>query len=435
MGVFKMQTVILAGGSVGALALAGCTGLAMNTAPTSHTMAAHDAGLPIAAPESVGFSEAGLDALSAEFQGLVDEQQLAGVTTLLARHGRVVHFESQGYADASTEEPLEPDDIFRIASMTKPIAGVAMMILWEEDKWELDDPVSMYIPEFEGLMVEAEDGSLVPQDHPMTMAELMSHTAGFDVSAGYSDDNLSETDLQGMIDKLAALPLPVQPGTDWRYGPSVNIQGYIVEKLSGQSLDVFLTERIFDPLRMEDTGFWVEPADADRVVRIHTYDDEDRITALGERNNVRTERPDFLSASGGLMSTAADYWRFAQMVANGGVLDGVRILEPETVELMYTNVLQPGVAVDLYGPDMPGIGFGLDFAIVMDPEAHGTGQGLNTHYWGGAYGTWFWVDPTNDVVFVGMIQNLNGSRPDGGTPATRQISPELVYGALVDPAR
>lgn len=388
------------------------------------------ADVPMAAPAEVGFTASGVDALKTEMQALVDQKKLAGAVTLLAREGKVVHYEAYGVQDVATGQPTKLDTIYRIASMTKPVTGVAMMILWEEGKWSLDDPVAKHIPEFADLMVATADGGTEPQAHPMTMRELMSHTAGFDVSAGYDDDGLQDGDLQAMIDKLAALPLAVQPGTDWRYGPSVNIQGYIVEKLSGQSLDDFFKSRIFDPLKMDDTGFHVDAAKLDRVSAVHTYGEDGLIAPAGEVRAAPTSPPAFLSGSGGLLSTAEDYWRFAQMLANGGELDGARILKPETVELMRTNVLAQGVTVDLYGPSQTGTGFGLDFAVINDPQAAGTPQGLNSFYWGGAFGTWFWIDPTNDLVFVGMIQNLRGSIPGAGTPAMREISPRLVYEAL-----
>ena len=388
------------------------------------------ADVSLAAPTEVGFTASGVDALTAEMQALVDQKKLAGAVTLLAREGKVVHYEAYGVQDVATGQPTKLDTIYRIASMTKPVTGVAMMILWEEGRWSLDDPVAKHIPEFADLMVATADGGTEPQAHPMTMRELMSHTAGFDVSAGYDDDGLQDGDLQAMIDKLAALPLAVQPGTDWRYGPSVNIQGYIVEKLSGQSLDDFFKSRIFDPLKMDDTGFHIDEAKLDRVSAVHTYGEDGLIAPAGEVRAAPTSPPTFLSGSGGLLSTAEDYWRFAQMLANGGELDGVRILRPETVELMRTNVLAQGVTVDLYGPSQTGTGFGLDFAVINDPQAAGTPQGLNSFYWGGAFGTWFWIDPTNDLVFVGMIQNLRGSIPGAGTPAMREISPRLVYEAL-----
>ena len=390
------------------------------------------AAAPMAAPESVGFSAAGLKALNDEMHALVDQKKLAGVTTLVARHGKVVNFDTYGMQDTDRNVPLAKDSIFRIASMTKPIAATAMMILWEEGNWKLDDPVHKYIPQIAGLKVKGANGALVDQTRPMTMAQLMSHTAGFDVSAGYESANLSETDLQGMIDKLAKMPLAFQPGTDWRYGPSVNIQGYIIEKLSGQPLDVFFQQRIFDPLGMKDTGFYVPAAKAPRVSRVYTYQNG---VITPTPATPQTTKPRFLSASGGLLSTAEDYWRFAQATGNGGTLDGKRILKADTVKLMRTNVLQPGVKVDLYGPSQEGVGFGMDYAIIMDPTVAGTPQGKDSFYWGGAFGTWFWIDPTNDLVFVGMIQNVNGSTPTGGTPPMRNISPRRVYAALTDPRR
>ena len=408
--------------------LAGAVSAVALVAMTAGPVLAAD--VPMAAPAEVGFSASGVEALKTEMQALVDQKKLAGAVTLLARQGKVVHYEAYGVQDVATGQPTQRDTIYRIASMTKPITGVAMMILWEEGKWSLDDPVAKHIPEFADLQVAAADGGTEPQAHPMTMRELMSHTAGFDVSAGYDDAGLQDGDLQAMIDKLAALPLAVQPGTDWRYGPSVNIQGYIVEKLSGQSLDAFFKSRIFDPLKMDDTGFHIDEAKLDRVSAVHTYGEDGLIAPAGEVRAAPTSPPAFLSGSGGLLSTAEDYWRFAQMLANGGELDGARILKPDTVELMRTDVLAEGVTVDLYGPSQTGTGFGLDFAVINDPQAAGTPQGLNSFYWGGAFGTWFWIDPTNDLVFVGMIQNLRGSIPGAGTPAMREISPRLVYEAL-----
>ena len=392
---------------------------------------------PIASPESVGFSTAGLKAFQDAMRALVDQHQLAGVTTLVARHGKVVHFDAYGKRDLEAGKPVEKDTIFRIASMTKPIVGVAMMMLWEEGKWTLDDPVSKHIPEFAGLKVATPNGE-VAQTKPMTMRQLMSHTAGFDTSAGYEGKNIIDRaqPLQAMIDKLAKLPLPVQPGTDWRYGPVVDIQGYVVEKLSGKTLDVFLRDRIVTPLGMTDTGFWVDASKADRVTKLHTYGEDKKIKTAPTQGDP-TRKPVFLSGGGGLYSTTGDYLKFAQMVLNGGQANGKRFLKASTVELMRTNVLEPGVVVDLYGPtyNIDGIGFGLDFAIILDPAKAKTPEGKNSFYWGGAFGTWFWLDPTNDVIVVGMMQNVDGSRPDRGSPQVRPLSRKLVYAALVDPRK
>jgi CubicO group peptidase (beta-lactamase class C family) len=387
----------------------------------------------LASPESVGFSADGLKALQRAMRALVDESKLAGVATLVARHGKVVYLDAYGVQDLATKKPVARDTIFRIASMTKPIVGVAMMMLWEQGKWTLDDPVAKHIPEFGGLNVATPSGE-VPQTTPMTMRQLMSHTAGFDVNAGYAKANLGDSNLQAMIDKLAKLPLAAQPGSDWRYGPSVDIQGYIVEKLSGQSLDVFLRTKIFDPLGMKDTGFWVDASKVDRVTSMFTYGPDKRIIAAPQRR-VPSSKPVFLSGSGGLLSTTDDYFRFAQMMLDGGEAKGKRFLKASTVQLMRTNVLAEGVAVDTFGSSLPGIGFGLDFAIVIDPAAANTSEGRNSFYWGGAFGTWFWIDPTNDLVVVGMMQNVNGSVPTGGSPQVRPLSRQLVYQALVNPKK
>jgi CubicO group peptidase (beta-lactamase class C family) len=387
----------------------------------------------IVSPESVGFSADGLTALQRTMRALVDEGKLAGVTTLVARHGKIVYLDAYGVQDLATKTPVTSDTIFRLASMTKPIVGVAMMMLWEEGRWTLDDRVAKHIPEFAGLKVATPNGE-VPQTTPMTMRQLMSHTAGFDVNEGYAKANLRASDLQGMIDKLSKLPLAAQPGTDWRYGPSVDIQGYLVEKLSGQKLDVFLRTKIFEPLAMKDTGFWVDASKVSRVTSMFTYGPDKRIVAA-PRQSDPSAKPAFLSGSGGLLSTTDDYFKFAQMMLNGGQASGKRFLKTSTVELMRTNVLAPGVAVDTFGSPFPGIGFGLDFAIVMDPAAAKTPEGRNSFYWGGAFGTWFWIDPTNDVVVIGMMQNVAGSTPTGGSPQVRPLSRQLVYQALVDPKK
>ena len=386
----------------------------------------------LASPESVGFSADGLKALQRTMRALVDDGKLAGVTTLVARHGKVVYLDAYGVQDLATKKPVASDTIFRIASMTKPITGVAMMMLWEQGKWTLDDPVAKHIPEFAGLKVATPNGE-VPQTTPMTMRQLMSHTAGFDVNEGYDLPDLRSGDLQGMIDKLAKLPLVVQPGTDWRYGPSVDVQGYIVQKLSGQSLDVFMREEIFEPLEMHDTGFREDASKADRLTKVFAYDSAKRLIQPPPPRVSQLGGPAYLNGASGLYSTIDDYFKFAQMLLNGGEANGKRFLKASTVELMRTNVLAEGVKVDTFGPSEPGIGFGLDFAIVMDPAAAKTPEGRGSFYWGGALGTWFWLDPVNDVVVVGMMQNIGGSVPTGGSP--RELSRQLVYQAFVDPKK
>jgi len=385
-----------------------------------------------AASDLQGFTAEGLQAFNAQFHTLVDDQKLANVVTLIARRGQIVNLDAYGVLDVSAPTPCRTDSIFRIASMTKPITGAAMMMLWEEGKWALEDPVAKHIPEFEGLKVKQKDGSLAEQAAPMTMAQIMSHSAGFGRAQEYADADLRGGDLQDMIDTLAKLPLSFQPGKDWRYGPSVDIQGYLVEKLSGQGLDAFFEERLFAPLGMTDTGFWVDAAKGDRVSRIHKYDDDGHVRAAGPSNIFNTSKPKFLAGGGGLVSKIEDYWRFAQMIANGGEFEGRRYLKPATVEVMHTNVLEPGVNVTLYSPDTRGLGFGMDFAIVQDPAAAKTSQGIESFYWGGAFGTWFWIDPMNEMIVIGMIQNVAGSQTAAGNPAVREQSAEAVYAAMTD---
>jgi CubicO group peptidase (beta-lactamase class C family) len=388
--------------------------------------------IAVQAPASAGFTAAGVADLNAKMHGLVDSQKLAGVVTLLARNGKVVNLDAYGRQDASAAAPMmATDSIFRIASMTKPTCGVAMMQLYEQGKWKLDDRVDKFIPEFAGLKVKTAAGGLEDQKAPMTMAQLMSHTAGFGTNAYYEKDQLGGGDLQGMIDKLAKQPLIAQPGTDWSYGPCVNIQGYIVQKLSGMDLADYMQAHILTPLKMPDTQFWVDASKSARVVRIHTYADGKIVPTPGEPR-FPTSKPRFLAGSGGLFSTAPDYYRFCQALLQGGQLEGARVLKPETVKLMRRSVLRPGVGIDLYGPVQKGLGFGMDFAVHERPAESGLPHGQDSYWWGGAFGTWFWIDPTNDIVFVGMIQNLNGSVPGGGTPPVRDISPAAVYAALAD---
>lgn len=371
-------------------------------------------------PEAAGVSSAGVAAIEAEMRGLVEQKKLAGYVTVLSRHGQVVMFDTYGKKDLALSESVKPDTIWRLASMTKPVTGVAMMQLYEQGKWKLDDPVSKFIPEFANLKVKTKDGALVPMAEPMTMAMLLSHTDGFPFASGLDPDI---HDLDELIAKLAKEPLAAQPGTAWAYGQSVNIQGYLIEKLSGQRYDDYIRDHIFKPLKMVDTDMWVDPAKLPRLSDAWFYDDAGHIIPDAKPYTF-TSRPRYMLASGGLFSTARDYWRFCQMLAGGGELDGVRLLKPETVKLMRKNQMRPGVKINVLGPNADGIGFGLNFAVLEKPND--TGLGLDSYWWGGAYGTWFWIDPTNDVVFVGMIQSRGKTAPE-----MSKISQTLVYKALI----
>jgi len=382
-----------------------------------------------------GFTKEGLAEFNAQFHALVNDGKLANVVTLIARHGEIVNCDAYGVLDISTTPPVpvKTDSIFRIASMTKPITAAAMMMLWEEGKWALEDPVSKFIPEFEGLKVRQDDGELVPQASPMTMKQLMSHSAGFSARGEYPD--LRGGDLQDMIDFLAKQPLSFQPGKGWRYGPSVDIQGYIIQKLTGQFLDEFLEQRIFAPLGMVDSGYVLPASKAERLVSNHKYDGNGKLVAVDLSGTYNTSRPKFLGGGGGLMlSTVKDYWRFSQMILNGGEFEGKRYLEASTVEMMHTNVLEPGVRLRLYRQDINGLGFGLGYAIVQDPAAAKISRGLQSYFWGGLFGTWFWIDPINDMIVIGFINNINGLTP-AGAPLLSELSAQLVYKAMNESSR
>jgi len=356
---------------------------------------------------------------------------------MVARHGKVASFETFGFRDLESGDPMPEDAIFRIYSMTKPITGVALMMLYEEGKFRLSDPVERYIPQFAGLKVaagEGPDGPLVEEaDHPMTIRELMTHTAGLtygifsssQVDSMYRAASVLDPDgtLEDMIEKLAQIPLRQQPGSQWHYSVAADVQGYLVEVLSGETFDAFLRERIFDPLGMEDTGFYVPPEKAGRFAQVYDYGEDGKLRAqegFGEDYAVRWLKPaTFFSGGGGLLSTTSDYMKFCQMLLNGGELNGVRLLSPTTISLMTRDQLPRGLR-----EFAPGLGFGLDFAVVTDPVAAETFS-RGEYYWGGAAGTWFWIDPAEDLVFVGMIQQFGDARPD-----VRSLSRQLVYQAI-----
>jgi CubicO group peptidase (beta-lactamase class C family) len=429
--------------------------VALLAAPSAVLAQRAPAPLPAAAsPGSVGFSAERLKRLDAAMAQAVTDGRVAGMTTLLARHGKVVAFNTYGQASLADQRPMEKDAIFRIYSMTKPVTGVALMILFEEGRWRLDDPISKYVPELADLkVITGTDAEGLPILEPVTrdptMRELMSHTAGF--GYGLSEEHavdrmfrekgvLGSSSLQEMVEKTATIPLMFQPGTDWSYSVAVDIQGHIVEKLTGQTLGDFMAERIFQPLKMTDTGFQVRAGQADRLAAVYVgAPNGGRLFEAKELAGAPaqdfTVAPRMESGGGGLVSTASDYARFAQMIANGGELDGVRILAPATVELMGTDMIPEDALVSSNGSVglrfNEAVGFGLDFMVIKDPRKAGGLEGKGTLSWGGAAGTWFWVDPTNDIVFVGMIQRFGGTGgPDLGT-TTRT----LVYQALVDPAK
>ena len=396
-----------------------------------------DADLDTVDPAEVGLSAERLERLDAGLQGLVDDGRIAGVVALLARHGKIAFADIAGVKNVDTGSAMTRDSIFRIFSMTKPITGVAMMMLYEEGKWRLNDPVERYIPEFADLKVyagENPDGSmrLEDPDHPITMGELMTHTAGLGyvlnprhpVNQRFLEQRvLNPTEeLQVMIDKLAGIPLLAQPGQRWIYSVAVDVRGYIVEKLSGQPFEEFLQERIFDPLGMVDTKFYVPEANVDRIALRHTIDENGGLV-LDSRGDPFTSNPAGPSGGGGLFGTADDYIRFAQMLLNGGEFDGRRLLAPRTVEMIRTNHLSAEATENMRA----GMGFGMDVMIYDDPAAAGEPHGAGAYYWLGIDGTWFWIDPAHDLVFVGMLQHRGPNQQ-----LTHGLSRNWVYQAIVN---
>jgi CubicO group peptidase (beta-lactamase class C family) len=402
-------------------------------------------------PEAAGFDPVRLARMDAYMQGLVDRGQVAGVTTLLARHGRIVSFKSYGRKSLATGEPMTHDTIFRMYSMTKPVTAVAMMMLFEEGKWRLDDPISRYLPEFKNLKVFTgvdSAGRLIVEDvkHPPTMRELMSHSAGFSYGSDehHPVDKLYRTNgvrdarnQKELIDRLATIPLFYQPGTSWRYSISVDIQGAIVERLSGQRLGDFLEQRLFRPLKMTDSAFYLPSDKARRLAALYEYDSATGriVEAKSRPGDVPSAPPDLDGAGGGLISTTMDYARFAQMLANGGELDGVRILSPAAIEIMGANVLPKSVLdAGIVEPVRlnEAIGFGMDVMVVNDPRAAGLMEGKGTINWNGAGGTQWWYDPQNDLTFIFMIQRLRGGQEREEFATTTRT---LTYQALTHPER
>ncbi len=406
-----------------------------------------------ASPEELGFDGDRLRRLDGYMAGLVEAGRVAGSGYLLARHGRIVASAAHGRPSLDDASPLDLDAIFRIYSMTKPVVAVALMMLFEEGRWQLDDPLTRIVPEFRRLQVLREmgpDGQPVTEalDRPITMRHLLSHTAGFGygIFAAHPVDRLfrerhvmlSRT-LRQMVERTAAIPLMFQPGTGWAYSNAADIQGLVVERLSGATLGEFLRTRIFAPLGMDDTGFWLPPERIGRLVRPYAGDEQGRLveaTALFDMPIRDAATPPSLeSGGGGLFSTLRDYARFCQMVLERGALGGVRLLSPAAVELMATDVIPQSVR-DHPAPDQlvqfsAALGFGLGLMVEHDPRRNGSLVGPGTLSWGGAGGTWFWIDPARDVLFVGMTQRLM----DPISSEFRIRTRTLAYQALTEPDR
>ena len=361
-----------------------------------------------------------LDAVQKDLQVRVDEGKLSGAVIMIAQDGEIQMTKALGYQNIEDQIPMQDDTIFRIFSMTKPVTGTALMILYDEGKFTLDDPIEKHLPELSGLRVAVstnDDGTweTEPTNHSMTVRELMSHTGGLlyfpplgngAIAQAYVDAGIGENaTLAESMPRLKDIPLDYQPGTKWVYSISVDVQGYLIERLSGQKLDEFFKERIFDPLGMSDTAFFVSPEKLNRFSRMYMPTNGNLLRTDHLSSGLGgsfTEKPAFLAGGHGLTSTAADYMKFAQMHLNKGTLNGTRILSEDAIDLMRSNQLPAAVAE--IGQPYPGNVFGLDFAIVENSETFQSAP-IGTHWWWGIAGSWFWIDPVNNTVFIGMIQN------------------------------
>ncbi|HMI92530.1 MAG TPA: serine hydrolase domain-containing protein [Polyangiales bacterium] len=386
----------------------------------------------IVRPEDVGLNSARLARIDHHLrEQYIDAGRIAGAVTLVARHGQIAHFSALGLADRERKRPMTEDTIFRIYSMTKPVTSIAMMMLIEQARCSLTDAVHRHIPEWENLRVHrygAWPAFVTEAAHrPMTIRDLLTHTSGLTygftfhdaVDAGYRRVGISggvpgeerPTTLRDMVEKLAKMPLLFSPGTRWNYSVSTDVVGYLVEKISGEPFDEFLRKNIFEPLGMRDTGFRLPDGQAGRFAANYRRQIDKRLTLEDDpENSPYLPAQSFFSGGGGLVSTATDYARFCQMLLNGGIYEGARIVSRKTLELMVQNYLPGGgdlasCATGSFSETTnDGIGFGLGFAIVLDlakRQGHGS---LGEFYWGGAASTAFWVDPEEDLFVVFLTQ-------------------------------
>ena len=384
--------------------------------------------------ESVGMNSARLERIGPAMRSYVDRGVYAGVSTIVARRGVVVHSEQYGVADRDTSKPLKADAIFRLYSMTKPIVCTAMMMLYEEGKFRLIDPVARYIPSLGGLKVLEPGGALVDAQRPMNVRDVMAHTSGLSygflqdspVSDMYADAKLMNprVPLAEAIDDLARYPLAFQPGSRWHYSIGIDVAARLIEVISGQSLADFLRERLFAPLGMTDTGFSVPAEKRDRVAAMYGRPDlvgpgvkmlknlalwmQGFNEPIDVSQSYPVDAPETFQRGGhGLFGTAPDYLRFAQMLCNGSQLDGVRYLGRKTLALMHSNHLPAALLpLELAGLPIAGYGFGLGSRVALDAAQTGTSTSVGEFGWAGAAKTYFWVDPVEQIVGIFMTQSM-----------------------------
>ena len=390
-------------------------------------------------PEEAGFSDERLNRIELAMQKYIDEDLTPGVLTAIMREGKIIHLKTQGYMDVENKIPLQENAIFRIASMTKPIASIALMILWEEGHFQLNDPVAKFIPSFSKVKVSStgdasgKTGILEDPKRDITIRDMLTHTAG--LSNSYIGNKQAYRKAMNIprpksnaeqVDRLSKLPLNYHPGEQWQYSAATNVVGHLVELISGQSLDTFLKERIFSPLDMKDTHFYLDNTKGGRLTAQYAPGKNNKITLRDpgtDESRWITSPRNIFSGGGGLVSTARDYLRFQQMILNEGELYGERILAPSTVSLILENHTD-NLPIWLTGP---GTGFGLGYGVIVDRGKASTPLSEGSAYWGGAYCTISWIDREKDLIGLMMTQ----VRPYDHINIRRDFQ-VLTYQALVE---
>jgi CubicO group peptidase (beta-lactamase class C family) len=393
-----------------------------------------------AAPEDVGLSSARLGIVTEVVQRYIDERKFMGAISAVARHGKVVHFETYGSMDDEAGKPMTADALFRLYSMTKPIVSVGLMTLYEEGRFQLDDPCSRYIPELKDLRVfetgTADNYTTREPSREMTIRDVLSHMSGLSSRGvgvagelydreGYPSNERYGPTLHDGMKLLGSLPLQVDPGSQWIYGVSTDVVAYLCEVISGQSFDQFIHDRVIGPLNMIDTAYEVSDEKLERFTANYEYAPDQRPTY--RLTDTPTTSPyrhvTYFAGTSGLVSTASDYLRFCKMLANGGTLDGVRILGPRTLSYMTSNHLPGGRDLASLNRDgrsetaTDGVGFGLGFAVLLDPVASQTLGTPGEFYWGGAASTAFFVSPAEDLIMLFLTQ----LRPSSTYPIRREL--------------
>ena len=393
---------------------------------TAFVTASAQADLPFAKAETVGMSSKRLERINAFIKDYIDTNQIAGAVTLVARKGKIVHFEAQGWRYKEENQPMEKDAIFSLASMTKPIVSTALMMLWEDGKFMLDDPISKWLPSYANKQVLDPLTSRRTPARPVTVRHVLSHTSGLSLTPSTGPNPLTDAPYADLtadgepiepqtpapavapgrpktlfeaIERAAGSPLAFQPGERWQYGSSTDFVGILVEKISGMTLDEYLRTKIFQPLGMRDTFYNVPQEKVAKVAAIYRPDKDGKITLF--RKPEYREPTTYFPGVAGLNGTAADYFRFSQMLLNGGEYNGQRLLGRMTVNAMITNQIGAGKPVYIRGD---GYGFGLGFAVLTDPAKSPDALSIGSFTWGGANGTLFWIDPQEDLIGILMIQ-------------------------------